>query len=94
MRTVAGDGEARVPALSHQQCCACFPLDSAVQLVVLQQLGRFDPIATGPWLRDRLVRLGERLDAAAAGGGAGAPPLVSPHHLGGGRGRAPPESRL
>ena len=53
-----------MPALSEQHAARALPIGTAVEIMPLMAslLGEFDPLATGPWLRDRLARLLERAD--------------------------------
>ena len=65
-RTLRGRQGLCVPALTEQEVARALPLGTAVDVLMLMgprdRLGEFDPLATGPWLRDRLARLLERAD--------------------------------
>ncbi len=55
---VPGRGaEARLVPLTRADLVERFPLAAACALLVVKRLGGFNAMATGPWLRDRLVRL-------------------------------------
>jgi hypothetical protein len=60
--TVPGRGaESWVVPLARADVTERFPFGAPCELVVVKRLSGFDAMATGPWLRDHLVRL---LDAA------------------------------